>query len=169
MTLFSDAVLTILGSILVLAALGVILAKKPVHACLLFLLSLLDLASIYLYLSAEFIAIMQILVYAGAILVIFMFIIILFQDAHEQVSQFPPRSLPILIGTAAFIVVLSLIFLGAELFSFTPRNGAISSQYGSVRSLGHTLYVDFFFPFEAVIFLFLIAVVGALYIARRAD
>src|SRR5581483_9485736 len=84
--------LSLLGLSLILSSLGVILFKKPVHACLSFLFSLLILAGIYLQLSAEFIAVMQILVYAGAILVIFMFVIILFQDAHEQIEKFKAQN-----------------------------------------------------------------------------
>ena len=71
----------------VASSLGVILVKKPVHASLCFLLTLIDSGAFYLQLHAEFIAVMQVLVYAGAIFVIFMFVIILFQDAHEQIEQ----------------------------------------------------------------------------------
>lgn len=169
MTLFSDTLLTILGLILILASIGILVVKQPVHACLLFLLTLLDLASIYLYLTAEFIAVMQILIYAGAILVLFIFVIVLFQDAHEQVSRFPARSLPLLIGIAAAVVIFSLIFLGIHLQAFVPHEATIKEGFGSVQALGRALYINFFFPFEAVIFIFLVAIVGALYIARRAD
>ena len=77
----------VLGFLLVLASLGVILCKKPVHSCLSFLLTLLLLAGLYLNLQAPFISAMQILVYAGAILVIFMFVIVLFQDAYLAIEE----------------------------------------------------------------------------------
>ena len=72
----------LLGLLLILSGLGVILAKKPVYSALSFLLTLILLAIQFLELSANFIAVMQVIVYAGAILVMFMFVIVLFQDAH---------------------------------------------------------------------------------------
>ncbi|MEI8124686.1 MAG: NADH-quinone oxidoreductase subunit J [Parachlamydiaceae bacterium] len=157
----------ILGLLLVLSALGVILAKKPVHASLSFLATLLILASIYLQLSAQFIAVMQILVYAGAILVLFMFVIILFQDAHQHILQFPAKSSRLLLAIGAIAFPAALLFVGERLMPFHPAKTTLPEGYGTVQSLGHALYVDFFFPFEAVTLLFLVAGVGALYVGRK--
>lgn len=167
MALFSNPVEWILGTILILSALGVILTKKPVHASLSFLLTLLTLAVIYLQLSAQFIAVMQILVYAGAILVLFMFVIILFQDAHQQIERYQPQSAILLLfaGTSTFL--LTLMFLGTRFIGMPPAKPNLPDGYGTVQSLGKALYLDFFFPFEAVTLLFLIAAVGALYIGKR--
>lgn len=159
----------IIGAIVLLSALGVLLVKKPVHASLCFLVTLLSLASLYFQLSAEFIGVMQVLVYAGAILVIFMFVIILFQDAHVKIDAFEPQSNPYLIISAGTTLTLTLAFLGGYLFQVPFKLNEISQDYGTVSSLGMLLYVDFFFPFEAVILLFLIAVVGALYLARKVE
>lgn len=168
MPLIGNTVEWILGTILILSSLGVILVRKPVHACLSFLLTLLALAALYLQLSAEFIAVMQVLVYAGAILVIFMFVIVLFQDAHQQISRFQTKSAPFLLLAAAIAFSAALVFIGQKLLALPPVVKQLPMGYGSVQSLGRALYVDFFFPFEAVILLFLIAVVGALYIGRKA-
>jgi NADH-quinone oxidoreductase subunit J len=157
----------ILGFILICSSLGVILARQPVHASLFFLLTLLTLAGFYLLLSAQFIAVIQILIYAGAILVIFMFVIILFQDAHQQISQFKAQSATIFLFIVACAFVLALMFLGRLLFNLEPSHAQLPEGYGTVQSLGQALYVDFFFPFEAVILLFLVAVIGAVYIAKR--
>lgn len=157
----------ILGVVLLFASLGVILLSKPVHASLSFLLTLLILAALYLQLAAQFIAVMQILVYAGAILVIFMFVIVLFQDAHQQISQFDAKSPPLVLFLAAFAFTFTLVLFGTYLSHLTPAPMAVSKQFGTVQGLGEALYLDFFFPFEAVILLFLIAVVGALYVAKK--
>ncbi len=158
----------ILGALLILASLGVILLRKPVHASLSFLLTLVALAALYLQLSAEFIAVMQILVYAGAILVIFMFVIVLFQDAHQQIARYQAHSSSKLLLAAAVALVATLAFLGHRLLDLTAKRTPLPEGYGSAQSLGHALYLDFFFPFEAVILLFLVAVVGALYIGKKA-
>jgi NADH-quinone oxidoreductase subunit J len=158
----------LIGFVLILSSLGVILARKPVHASLCFLVTLLALAALYLQLSAQFIAVMQILVYAGAILVIFMFVIVLFQDAYQQLSKSEAKSTPLLLIAAAAAFLIMLVFLGKEFIGLSPAKEPLAADFGSVQALGKALYIDFFFPFEAVILIFLVALVGALYIGRRA-
>ena len=163
----TSAVQWILGIILILASIGVIVARKPVHASLSFLLALIMLAALYLQLSAEFIAVMQILIYAGAILVIFMYVIVLFQDAHSQISQFKANSAPLLLWGAVGAFALALGTLALQLIGITQSKGTLPSDFGTAEELGMALYIDFFFPFEAVIFLFLVALVGAVYVGRK--
>ena len=163
----TSAVQWILGIILILASIGVLVARKPVHACLSFLLALLMLAALYLQLSAEFVAVMQVLVYAGAILVIFMYVIVLFQDAHSQISQFKANSAPLLLWGAVTAFALSLGVLALQLIGLTLSKGMLPKNFGTAEQLGMALYIDFFFPFEAVIFLFLVALIGAVYIGRK--
>lgn len=167
MAAFNDPVQWILGSILILASLGVITVKKPIYASLSFLLTLLMLAALYLQLSAEFIGIMQVLVYAGAILVIFMFVIILFQDAYQKINDLDSKSSPALLLTALGAFLVTTLFMGSRLIGLSPVKQPISEEFGTAHSLGFTLYLDFFFPFEAVILIFLVAVIGALYIAKK--
>lgn len=155
------------GTILILSSLGVILIKKPVHASLSFLLTLMTLATLYLELSAQFIGVMQILVYAGAILVIFMFVVVLFQDAYQYIDRNPPKSSPALLLVAAATFLLMFGLLGRQLVGIVSSKNPLPENFGSVEALGEALYVDFFFPFEAVILIFLVAVVGALYIGRK--
>lgn len=157
----------ILGFLLILASFGVILSKKPVYSALSFLATLLLLACLYLQLSAQFIAVMQVLIYAGAILVMFMFVIILFQDAHSQISKFKSQSSSLLLIVAASLFIFTLVYFGKDLIHLPLAKENISNTFGSVQNLGIDLYIDFFFPFEAVILLFLIALVGALYTGKK--
>jgi NADH-quinone oxidoreductase subunit J len=166
MVLF-QSIQAILSIIIILSSLGVIIARKPVHACLSFLLTLITLAAFYLELNAQFIGVMQVLVYAGAILVIFMFVIVLFQDAHQHIALYPSRSSRLLIFIAAAAFLATMLALSIRFITLTPIKNALPPDYGTVQSLGKTLYLDFFFPFEAVVLMFLIAVVGALYIGRK--
>lgn len=168
MGLHASLIQWILGLILILSAMGVVLFRKPIYASLSFLLSLILLAAFYLQLSAEFIAVMQILVYAGAILVIFVFVIVLFQDAYQQIALFQPKSQRPFLMLAGLSFIAVLIFWGTKLthLNHTPR-GYLPEGFGSVNAIGNTLYLDFFFPFEAVILLFLVAIIGALYLAKK--
>lgn len=157
----------ILGSVILFSSLGVILAQKPVHASLSFLLTLLALAGLYLELSAEFISVMQVLVYAGAILVIFIFVIVLFQDAHEQMKELKAQSKLLLLAVSGCLLLFSIFLLARQFIGFHVSEETLPKDYGTVQSLGRLLYIDFFFPFEAVILLFLVAIVGALYTGKR--
>jgi NADH-quinone oxidoreductase subunit J len=157
----------ILGALLVLSSLGVILLRRPVHASLCFLFTLLTLAVYYLQLSAPFIAIIQILIYAGAILVIFMFVIILFQNAHEQLNHTPSQSNPLLIGIALTAFLSVFFLLAHKLWDFSHHFKAPPNDFGTVKAIGESLYIDFFFPFEAMVVLFLVALLGVVYIGKR--
>lgn len=161
------AVHWLLSILLILAALGVILARKPVHSALSFLLTLLTLASLYFQLSADIIGVMQILVYGGAILVIFIFVIVLFQDAYTQILKFKPQSSRFLLFLGLSSLVLSFGYFGKKLLGQNGQIAPLPQGFGTIESLGETLYTDFFFPFEAVTLLFLMAAVGALYVGRK--
>lgn len=163
-----NSVQWILGTVLILSSLGVILARKPVHASLSFLVTLISLSALYLELSAQFISVMQLLVYAGAILVLFMFVMVLFQDAYLQIDNTQPQSAPLFLALAGICFSLILLFLSTQLNGLSTHSKQVPNEFGTVQSLGEALYIDFFFPFEAVTLLFLIAVIGALYIGKKA-
>lgn len=154
----------IVAPLIILSALGVIFAKKPVHSCLSFLLTLFGLAALFLELSAPFIAVMQILVYAGAILVIFMFVIVLFQDAYLAIEEYKAKVKPLWLATAGALFMVTLVLVGLKLATITAGP---NDTYGSVQAIARALYIDFFFPFEAVGLLFLVAIVGALYVGKK--
>lgn len=167
MAIFEHPAQLFLGILLILASIGVITARKPIHASLFFMLALLTLAAIFTVLSAEFIAVLQVLVYAGAILVIFVFVIVLFQDAYSQIDKNKPLSAKplIIVGGLSFLIAFAAfgsLILGKERAAQEPPQ-----EYGTVQALGKALYIDFFFPFEAIILLFLVAVIGALYVAKK--
>ena len=169
MPIHVSALQYIIATLLILSSLGVILVKKPVHAALCFLLTLLMLATLYLELHAQFISVMQIIVYAGAILVIFVFVIVLFQDAHLQISEYPSRSSKVLRILAMVSFALMMAFLGSYFVHLPNATDQIGKDFGTVQNIGQNLYLHFFFPFEAITLLFLVAGVGALYIAKKEN
>lgn len=153
--------------LLALFSVGVITIKKPVYSALCFLGTLLCLSAYYLELSAEFIATMQILVYAGAILVVFIFVIVLFQDAYQKISTVQAKSAAPLLITSGVLFTGALLYLAILTAGIEEKKNALPQGFGTVESLGKSLYIDFFFPFEAVVLIFLIACVGALYIGKK--
>lgn len=167
MDLFTSPVELILGLVLILSSLGVVFSKKPIHSALSFLLALLTLATLYLQLSAEFVAVMQILVYAGAILVLFMFMMILFQDAMIEIDSTEQKSFTPLIWISVALFIIAFGYLMTKLYGLNINPAKQDNSFGTVESLGRALYIDFFFPFEAIILLFLVAIVGSLYTAKK--
>lgn len=158
----------ILGLVLFLASLGVILAKKPVYSCLFFLLALLTLATLYIELFTEFIGLLQILVYGGAILVLFMFVIVLFQDAHEQIVNLPSLSSFPLLLLGGISLIAAFSYFSYRIFGFVNEREEVKEGFGSIHSIGKALYLDYFFPFEVASLMILVALIGALYIGRKA-
>ncbi|HRD55347.1 MAG TPA: NADH-quinone oxidoreductase subunit J [Parachlamydiaceae bacterium] len=156
-----------LGSLLILSSILTVSLKNPVHASLTFLAALLTLATVYIERSAEFIGIMQVLVYAGAILIIFMFVIIMFQDAHEKLNEFKPKTGKSFVLTAAGMFLAATLYLLKSFLQVSDKPTELKNGFGTVQNLGQALYLDFFFPFESVVFLFLVAIIGAFYMGKK--
>jgi len=157
----------ILGGLLILSALGILFAKKPIYAALSFLATLMLLAAQYLMLSAEFIAVMQILVYAGAILVLFIFVMMLFQESYLEILKVPSKSSRLLIGVVSVSFLAVIGFVMSKISDIETTKKALPEGFGQAKALGYALYIDFFFPFEAVLLLFLVGIVGSVFIAQK--
>jgi NADH-quinone oxidoreductase subunit J len=123
------------------------------------------LAGIYVLLYAHFLAVMQILVYAGAILVLFVFVIMVLGRAESE--PWALRSLVTkLVGVGALVVLAVSLARWLPHPGLSTKGGAPPVSFGTVRAFGDTLFRDYLFPFEAVSVLLLLAVIGAVVIAR---
>ena len=152
-------------------AISLIAAREPIHSALSLILVMVALAVLYLLLGAPFIAAVQIIVYAGAIMVLFVFVIMLLNMGVEERTDF--SKIAKFLGVAAGLFLLDLALLTG---CFIPRrarriaNGAGSSQDVRVhRDLSLQLFRQYLFPFEATSILILIAVLGALVLARKEE
>ena len=146
-----------------------ILSHKPVHSSLSFLLTLLTLAALYLQLSAQFIAVMQVLVYAGAILVLFMFVIVLFRMPISNCVDFKAQSSALALGFGGVILSADFDILGLHLIGFHApvKKRCRRIWYRPRRWAG--LYISiFFFLLKPSFCFFLIAGVGVLYIGKES-
>jgi NADH-quinone oxidoreductase subunit J len=153
--------------LLMATSLGVLFLRNTVHACLSFLGTLLTLAAFYAELKAPFIAMSQVLIYAGAILVLFMFVIILFQDAHHSIADYRSKCHPLVLYGACLLFACAFFAASWPFLKGHEPYRAFHESFGSVMSIGKALYIEFFFPFEGVIFIFLVSLVVALYIGKR--
>ena len=156
------------GVMAVVGALALILAREPVHSALALVLVMISLAILYLLLGAAFIAAIQILVYAGAIMVLFVFVIMLL-NAGEEVRTNVSR-LAKWVG-----VPLGIFFLAEMAYSLfreyggraAATSGAAGPVPASTQDLSIKLFTEFVLPFELTSILILIAILGALVLAKR--
>jgi len=154
-----------LASLSILSAVGVISSRSPVYSALSLVVTLFSLAGIYVLLHAEFFAIIQVFTYAGAILVLFVFIIMLLnlQPAELEEKGYP-WGVKVLLG----IISLSF-FLGLGYVLRGPLMPAVPLPpgFGSVASVGEDLFSYYLIPFEVAGILLTVALVGAVLLAKR--
>ncbi|HTS11360.1 MAG TPA: NADH-quinone oxidoreductase subunit J [Candidatus Limnocylindrales bacterium] len=161
----------IFAAIAVLGAVLLILAREPIHSALSLIVVMVSLAALYLLLGAEFIAAVQIIVYAGAVMVLFVFVIMLLNAGVEQRTNWSKMAkyagLPL-----AFLLLLEIAHwmwrseIGGKIANGA---GAVNSAAVSTVDLSKLLFRDYLFPFEATSILILIAILGALVLAKRGE
>jgi NADH-quinone oxidoreductase subunit J len=159
------------AAIVLSGAIGVVVARNPVHSALMLVMTLFGVAVLFVLQNAPFLAAVQVIVYAGAIVVLFLFVIMfLGVDREENVAFEPLRGQrPLAIG----LVVLGttgLLLLG-EVSRWTtgaPHVAGADSGESNVALLGKSVFTTYLFPFEATAALLVIAVVGAVVLARRS-
>ncbi len=155
------------GALLVATAVMVILHRNPVTSALFLVLSFCSLAGIYLLLQAEFLGMVQVIVYAGAIMVLFLFVIMYLNLQHdvETGAQIAVRR-----GIGWFVGALLLLFSGLLAnrgWSPGPVAAELPAQgHGNAAAIGKVLYSRFLFPFEITSVLLLVAMVGAIVLAK---
>jgi NADH-quinone oxidoreductase subunit J len=156
-----------LALISILTALSMLLSRDSVYSALFLVLNFLTVATLYLLLNAAFIAMVQVTVYAGAIMVLFLFVIMLLGPSRDKLGGPFRWQLP-----AAVLLGLGLM---AELgFTLVARGGAmpngaasVTDAFGSPASVGKLLFSEFLVPFEITSILLLVAMVGAVILTRR--
>ena len=152
---------------LVLTALGVVIARSPVYAAMNLVAAFFCLAGIYVLLTAHLIAFMQILVYAGAVMVLFLFVIMLLSlgDEHLQPER---RRVMQYVGVGGALGLLSVLVAA---ISRVPDQAmgplANPDKFGTVKAVGQVLYTQFLLPFEVTSLLLLVAIVGAVVVAKE--
>jgi len=156
--------------IAVLGALLLIIAKEPIHSALALVLVMISLAVLYLMLGAEFIAAVQVIVYAGAIMVLFVFVIMLLNAGSEERTDWSKMAKYVGMPLGLFL----LLWLGHWMYHSAMgekvANGSLATTSSvSTRDMSNMLFNQYVFPFEATSVLILIAILGALVLAKRDD
>jgi NADH-quinone oxidoreductase subunit J len=154
-----------LAALSVLGAVSLILQKHPIHSALSLIVVMVALAGLYLLMGAEFVAAVQIIVYGGAIMVLFVFVIMLLNAGKEERTDFSKIAkfggLPLALALTGLLAA-TMLRHGAAF-----PNPEIPGQLASTRELSTLLFTTFVYPFELTSFLILVAIMGALVLAQR--
>jgi len=154
-----------LSFLAILCGLMVILEKNPIHSVLYLIITFFALAGHYLLLNAQFLFIVQIMVYAGAIMVLFLFVIMLLNlNKETEPHKSNLIKFAAVISAGLLLVVLVAALKGAETL---PAPVTTNADMGLVKNLGKVLFNQFLLPFETASLLFLAAMVGAVMLGKR--
>lgn len=162
-----SALFYLFSAILVFAALRVVTARNPVHAALWLVLAFFTAAAHWLMLRAEFLAIALVLVYVGAVMVLFLFVVMMldvnFDNLRTQFRSYLP------LGATVFVLVLvemALVLLGNKPVGIAGAAAAPTTG-GNTKALGSVLYTDYVYPFEIAAVVLLVAIIAAIALTHR--
>lgn len=162
----TEIIFYLLTAVTLLSAILVVTARNPIHSVLALIATFFCLSGHYILLNAQFLAAVNIIVYAGAIMVLFLFtIMFLNMKKDEEESKTTLTKMAAVVVGGILMVLMLAIFRVAQLGTFNPM--AFDSKVGLVENLGMVLYSDYLLPFELVSVLFLVAMVGAIMLGKR--
>lgn len=159
----------IFSSFLVLAALMVITVRNPVHAALFLVLAFFNCAFIWMLLEAEFLAIVLVLVYVGAVMVLFLFVVMMLDINLAPLREGFMRYLPVGFAVAIILVVEMIIMVGPGNFGLDQilEPARHAADYSNTRELGLVLYTVYVYPFEIASVILLVAMIAAMTLTMR--
>ena len=161
----------IFAALSILGGLGVLFLRNPIHCALSLVGTFFCLGSIYVMLNAEFVAVIQVLVYAGAIMVLFLFVLMLLSSktSDQNTNKWPiGKILAGLLSFGIFLKIASLFTMGD--LQLGPKGAypiEVVEEVGSISLIGRLLFTDYILSFEIIAILLLVAVIGAVVIAKR--
>jgi NADH-quinone oxidoreductase subunit J len=166
---FKTFVFYFLATIMVLAALGVITARNPVHAALFLVLTFFNAGGIWLLLEAEFLAVTLVMVYVGAVMVLFLFVVMMLDINLDRLREGFWGYLPVGALVGILMLVEMAMVLGGSYFGLEvmPAPPAAAESFSNTRELGRVLYTDYVYPFELASLVLLVAMVAAVALTLR--
>src|SRR5919108_3920591 len=158
-----------LGAVLLASGLLVITARNPVHGVLFLVLAFFTAAGIWLLLRAEFLAIALVIVYVGAVMVLFLFVVMMLDVNLERVREGFWRNLPLALVVGGIMVIEMVAVLANRYYGAVPRE--VPAGYSNTKELGRVLYTQYAYAFEVAAVVLLVAIIAAiaLTLRRRKD
>ncbi|HWI35963.1 MAG TPA: NADH-quinone oxidoreductase subunit J [Burkholderiales bacterium] len=167
--MFETVVFYAFAAVLLLSGLRVITARNPVHGALFLVLAFFTAAGLWLLLRAEFLAIALVVVYVGAVMVLFLFVVMMLDINLERVREGFWRNLPLALVVGVIMVFEMVGVLANRIWGAAPRE--LPASYSNTKELGRILYTDYAFAFEVAAVILLVAIIAAiaLTLRRRKD
>ncbi|PPD13284.1 NADH-quinone oxidoreductase subunit J [Methylophilus sp.] len=163
---FTDIVFYVLAAILLLSGIRVITTRNPVHAALFLVLAFFTAAGIWLLLEAEFLAIALILVYVGAVMVLFLFVVMMLDINLDKLREGFWEYLP-MAGLIGLLMVVEMTMVLAEKNLHPTQAVELPANYSNTAALGKVLYTDYLLPFELAAVVLLVAMIAAIVLTLR--
>ena len=164
---FQDILFYGFSTILVIASLGVVTARNPVHAALLLVLAFFTASGLWILLQAEFLAIALVLVYVGAVMVLFLFVVMMLDINIAKMREGFWSYLPV----GSVVGLLMVLEMGMLLWTYYGHNAveapALPADYSNARELGRLIYTEYVYPFEIAAVILLVAIVAAIALTLR--
>jgi NADH-quinone oxidoreductase subunit J len=159
----------VFGAVLVGSALGVITARNPVHCALFLVFAFLNSAVLWLLLGAEFLAITLVVVYVGAVMVLWLFVVMMMDVDVEKLRQGFTRYAPLgaLVALAVMAQIGIVVWVHRLGLSAAPSQTVHPAGYSNTAELGHLLYTQYLYPFEVAAVILLVAIVAAITLTMR--
>jgi NADH-quinone oxidoreductase subunit J len=157
------------SAILLFAGLRVITARNPVHAALNLVLAFFTAAGLWILLEAEFLAITLVLVYVGAVMVLFLFVVMMLDINLDKLREGFWDYLPLAVPVVVLLMLEMAVVLGGKYFALSamPNPAARPEGYSNTKELGRLLYTDYVYPFEIASVILLVAIVAAIALTMR--
>ena len=157
-----------IAGLCVALALGVIFNTSPVGSAMCLIGMMLGLAGVFVLLQAHFVAILQIIIYAGAIMVLFMFVIMLLNLKEAASSDWVMRDKNLFISIMSGVLAVGILYKIVDVIFMTELNSpaTLPDSFGTVATIGESLFTDFVLPFEVASLLLLAAMIGAVVLAK---
>jgi NADH-quinone oxidoreductase subunit J len=150
---------------LIVSAAGVVVSRNPVNAAISLVVAFFFLAGMYVLLTAHLLAFLQVLVYAGAIMVVFLFVIMLLTTGDEAVTRARIKVMQVA-GLFGAVGVMAVVVRAVQDLGPLPMR-LVPPDFGTVKAVGRLLYTQYLLPFEATSLLLLVAIVGAVVVAKQ--
>ena len=164
--MFEAIVFYAFGLILLVSALCVITARNPVHAALFLVLAFFTASAIWMLLRAEFLAITLVLVYVGAVMVLFLFVVMMLDINIERLREGFWRNLPAGLVVGGLMAFEMISVLAYRVYGM-PRPNELPLSYSNTKQLGRLLYTDYAYAFEIAAVILLVAIIAAIALTLR--
>jgi NADH-quinone oxidoreductase subunit J len=165
--MFEAIVFYAFAAILLGAGIAMITARNPVHAAMFLVLSFFTASAIWLLLRAEFLAITLLLVYVGAVMVLFLFVVMMLDINIERMREGFWKNLPLAIVVGGIMMAEMTAVLAGRTFGVAPAPVPRPADYSNTKELGRLLYTDYAFAFEVAAVILLVAIVAAIALTLR--